>query len=284
MTQFLKNKTTQHILASLVIIIIMVYAAQWAWVFLEAQEESPEVSVSTPKIDRPTPVKKAVNHDMRDILSANLFNQASKATENLIQQAKIPKTKQRLFLHGIIMSTMPENSVALITGKRTDAPIPYQQGDKLPKQGGEIYQIFDGYVQIKRNGRLEQLELIETSGGKRLDKNSFKRTRVEYPANLSELKSSYQDNARQLLGKFGLEKNSKGIKLGTKKGKLPPGLRANDIITSVNGYTLEDIENNPDVLDQLLVGGDIEASLERDGRTIHFKLPQKLLDQWKTFK
>jgi type II secretion system protein C len=284
MTQFLKNKTTQHILASLVIIIIMVYAAQWAWVFLEAQEESPKVSTNTHKMARPIPAKKAVNHDMRDILSANLFNQASRATENLIQQVKIPKTKQRLFLHGIIMSTIPENSVALITGKRTDAPIPYQQGDKLPKQGGEIYQIFDGYVQIKRNGRLEQLEIIETLGGKRLDKNSFKRTRVEYPANLSELKSSYQDNARQLLGKFGLEKNSKGIKLGTKKGKLPSGLQANDIITSVNGYTLEDIENNPDLLDQLLVGGNIEASLERDGRTIHFKLPQKLLDQWKTFK
>ncbi|MDF1584591.1 MAG: type II secretion system protein N [Methyloprofundus sp.] len=171
MTQLLKNKTTQHILASLLAIIIMVYAAQWAWVFLEAQENDMTVArESAQKINQAATIKEVVNHDMRDILSANLFNQVSKAAENLVQQAEIPKTQQRLFLHGIILSTEPQNSVVLMTDKKTDAPIPYQQGDKLPNQGGEIYQIFAGSVQIKRNGRLEQLELIETPDGKLLDK------------------------------------------------------------------------------------------------------------------
>jgi len=284
MTNFLKNKTIRRVLTSLVIIGTMSFAAYWAWQYLE-QDKQEKAKPSAVKKRISPAQRKVVNHDMRDILSANLFNQASKQTVSLVQQAEIPKTSQQLFLHGIILSTDPENSMALIANKKRGSPLPYKQGEKLPKSGGEIYLILDGYVQIKRNGRLEKLTLIDVkSVTLQRSKSVVRRGRTQYPKTLDELKTNYKDNAQKLLDKFGLKKTANGIQLSTRKGRLPPGLKSGDVITSLSGHSLDEIESDPDIINELLDSGDIEASLERNGRTIHFKVPQKLLKQWKAFQ
>jgi len=278
-------KKTLHFCAILLCILSAIYTAIWLWPELYPETT---VQIHTPPIDTKTAYRKKVskrpplNTDIRDILSANLFNQQSKKiAPKYITTQPIPKTKLSLFLYGIISSSLAEDSIALISHNKKEPALPYKQGDTLPNQGGTVYLILESQVQIKRNGRLEKLELIKEKNTQPLKKAAFKYSARSKNMSLTEIKSSYKANAPQLLNKMGLQKTAQGIKLSTKKGKLPSGLQANDIITSVNGYTLADLESDPNLLDTLLQENKIEAALLRNGRTIHITIPQNLIRQWK---
>jgi len=283
MKKIFQYKKTLHFVFALLCVIGMGFLAQWAWKIQQAPK------VDTLSLQRPEQNKthktiptRVVNHDLRDILSAHLFKQNTKKNVAAIIQKKIPKTSQSLFLHGLINSSNPKNSIALIAHKKNKAPLPYQQGDKLPNNSGKIDLILNTYVQIKRNGRLEKLELLQNKNAKALPKNAVKRSPAFLKiSNLADIKSNYTKNKSDLLSQFGLVQSDGGIKLTTKKGKLPPGLRENDVITSINGYSLYDFDNNLELLDNILNSNKIEASLNRNGRTIHFNIPKKMIQQWK---
>ncbi len=279
-------KKTQHSIAIIVCIISMFYAAQWLWKTLTPNNIA-NTTASSAVVKSKNAIKhhssKQTNNDIRDILSANIFKQKTKnkVTTEIIQ-TNIPKTKQALFLKGLIHSSDAQNSMALIATTKSGAPLPYKLKDSLPNNSGILHLILDKTIQIKRNGRLEKVTLIKSKNSKPLQKNAFQRKKKNPFLSLNNLKTQYKSNSNKLLSKFGLQKTAKGIQLSSKKGRLPKGLRENDVITSLNGYSLNDIENDPTLVDQFIESGDIEASLERNGRTIFFKIPQKLLSTWKT--
>jgi hypothetical protein len=62
-------------------------------------------------------------------------------------------------------------------------------------------------------------------------------------SSLADIKSHYKKNKSQLFSRCGLIHTNKGIKLSTKKGRLPAGLRDGDVITSMNGYSMMDLDN-----------------------------------------
>lgn len=285
MMKILQYKKPLHIIAAITCVIFMGYLAQWLWQKIEPETAniSPEKApLTSPK--KTAPPKNTPNHDLRDILSANLFQQQKKLVVNVaLEKKKIPKTSQSLFLQGIISSSDPTRSLALISNKKNKPAHPYLQGDQLPSNAGTIHLILNSYVQIKHNGRIEKLELIKAKNSKPLGRNAIRRgtTTHKQPNSLSDIKSSYKKNKYQLLSKFGLVKTSSGIKLSTKKGRLPPGLRDGDVITSLNGYSMDDLDSDLDLLDQIMGSDKIEASLTRNGRNIHFNIPKKILEQWK---
>lgn len=283
MMKILHYKKYLHIIAAIICIIAMGFLAAWVWQKIEPQK--PEALAKKALKSSPTPALTAhqtVNHDLRDILSANIFKQHKIISEVAIEQKKIPKTRQQLFLHGVLSSSEPTHSIALISNRKNKSPLPYQQGDKLPSSAGTVHFILSSYVQIKRNGRLEKLELMNTKNSKPLIRGSVKRTKVNNKiSSLADIKSHYKNNKSQLFSQFGLIHTNRGIKLSTKKGRLPPGLRDGDVITSMNGYSMIDLDNDLNLLDTILEGEKIEATLERHGRTIHFNIPKKMLEQWK---
>ncbi|BCG64188.1 MAG: general secretion pathway protein C [Methyloprofundus sp.] len=279
MAQLLQYKKTLHTVATLLTIGSMFFAAKWTWKILEPAPIAPKVTAqnqSAPKAD--------INNDLHDILSANLFKQQVNNQNTLEQQANIPKTRQQLFLHGIISSSKPENSIALIASKANKAALAYRQGDQLPNRGGLLHLILNDYVQIKHNGRLEKLLLIKAKHSKPLNRQAVRHQQTTRPNNLEEFKVQYQNNSKQVLTQFGLKKTAKGIVLSTQKGRLPSGLLANDIVTSINGNSINTLENNPQMLDELLAGEAIEIGLERNNRTIRFRVPQRLFRKWQAFR
>jgi len=285
MMKILQYKKTLHIIAAIICVIFMGYLAQWLWQKIEPETADipPQKAllISPKKTASP---KNTPNHDLRDILSANLFQQQKKLVVNVaLEKKKIPKTRQSLFLQGIISSSDPTRSIALISNKKNNPALPYLQDDDLPSNAGTIHLILNSYVQIKHNGRIEKLELIKAKNSKPLGRNAISRrtTTNKKTPTLSDIKGDYKKNKSQLLSKFGLVKTSSGIKLSTKKGRLPPGLRDGDVITSLNGYSMDDLDSDLDLLDQIMGSDKIEASLTRNGRNIHFNIPKKMLEQWK---
>ncbi|NOQ16749.1 MAG: hypothetical protein GQ581_06785 [Methyloprofundus sp.] len=280
MMKILHYKKYLHFAAAIICIIAMSFLAAWLWQNIEPQKQEilpKKVLKSPPK--QAAVASKPVDHDLRDILSTNIFKQHKAITRVAVEQKKIPKTRQQLFLHGIINSSEPTHSIALISNQKKKSPLPYMQGDKLPSNAGTVHLILNSYVQIKRNGRLEKLELIKT---RPLTKGSIKHTTASNNiSSLSDIKSHYKNNKSQLFSRFGLTHTASGIKLSTRKGRLPPGLRDGDVITSMNGYSMTDLDNDLDLLDTILESEKIEATLERNGRTIHFNIPKKMLEQWK---
>jgi len=283
MKKIFQYKKTLHFIIALLCIVAMGFLAQWVWKTQQAPKDD-HLTTQRPAQNKSHKANqtKVVNHDLRDILSANLFKQNTPKKTATILQKKIPKTSQSLFLHGLINSSNPKKSIALISHQKNKAPLPYQQGDKLPNNSGSIDLILNTYVQIKRNGRLEKLELLQNKNAKALSKGSVKRSPASLKiTSLADIKTNYTQNKSALLSQFGLVQSGGGIKLSTKKGRLPPGLRANDVITSINGYSLYDFDNNLELLDTILNSDKIEASLNRNGRTIHFNIPKKMIQQWK---
>ncbi len=279
MAQLLQYKKTLHTIATLLTIGSMFLVAKWTWKVLDPAPTIPKMTAQ----NQPAP-KANINNDLHDILSANLFKQQVNNQNTLEQQANIPKTRQQLFLHGIISSSKPENSIALIASKTNKAALAYRQGDQLPNRGGQLHRVLNDYVQIKHNGRLEKLLFIKTKRSKPLNKQILRHRKTTTPNNLAEFKVQYQNNSKQALTQFGLKKTAKGIVLSTQKGRLPSGLLANDIVTSINGNSINTLENNPQMLDELLAGEAIEIGLERNNRTIRFRVPQHLLREWQTFR
>jgi len=274
-------KKILHFCAIILCILGAIYSAQWFWSETPTTPTKTEIiqTNSTQPIAKPT---QALNTDIRDILSADLFKQQKQQIKTApIVQANIPKTKLPLFLYGIISSSQAEDSIALITNNKKNPALPYKQGDSLPKQGGTVHLILESEVHIKHNGRLEKLELIKEKNSTPLKKEAFKYSNRSNNMSLAEIKGSYRANAPRLLKQMGLQKTAQGIQLSTQKGKLPPGLNPGDVITSVSGYTLADLEADPSLLDELLQNDKLEASLLRNGRTIHFTIPQHLIRQWK---
>jgi len=283
MKKIFQYKKTLHIIVALLCIAGTGFLAQWVWK-IQQEPKVDTLSAQQPKQKKSlkTNPTRVVNHDLRDILSANLFKKNTPKKAASIIQKQIPKTSQSLFLHGLINSSNPKNSIALISHQKNKAPLPYQQDDKLPNNSGTIDLILNTYIQIKHNGRLEKLELLQNKNAKALSKGSVKRSPISLKiSNLADIKSNYTKNKSALLSQFGLVQSGSGIKLTTKKGRLPPGLRENDIITSINGYSLYDFDNNLEILDNILNSDKIEASLNRNGRIIHFNIPKKMIQQWK---
>lgn len=271
------------LIMAIICIISMGYLANFIWQIIETDEgiSPPKNQQSHPKKQTTLPPK-TVNTDLRDILSSNLFNQRKAIAKIEPTQKKIPKTRQQLFLHGIISSSDPERSIALISKQKNKPPLVYLQGDKLPSNSGTVHLILNAYVQIKHNGRLEKLELIKQKNTKPLAKNAVQRSQsIKKITSLSDIKNNYRKNKSQLLSKFGLVHTAQGIKLSSKKGRLPPGLRDGDTITSLNGYSMNDLDNDLDLIDSIINSDKIEASLERNGRDIHFNIPKKMIEQWR---
>lgn len=268
------------LIMAIICIISMGYLADFTWQIIETDE-----AISPPKNQQSHPKKQTtlppitVNTDLRDILSSNLFNQRKAIAKIEPTQKKIPKTRQQLFLHGIISSSDPERSIALISKQKNKPPLVYLQGDKLPSNSGTVHLILNAYVQIKHNGRLEKLELMKAKNTKPLKRGAINRATIpKKPASLSEIKRDYKKNKQQLFSKFGLISTKNGVKLTSKKGRLPPGLRDGDTITSLNGYSMNDLDNDLDLVDSIINSDKIEASLERNGRDIHFNIPKKMIE------
>ncbi|MEC9083954.1 MAG: type II secretion system protein N, partial [Pseudomonadota bacterium] len=191
-----------------------------------------------------------------------------------------PETGLRLRLEGVLVGQRPEDSGAIVAGSNGETEY-YRVGDQLPGNA-ELAEVEAGRILLRRGGRYESLafeEQIETGA-----------LVAEEPVQTAESPDTYLEDARARL-------NSEGVAALATYGLQPAedrggyvydgsnamlnavNLRPGDIITSVNGQPLGDIEQDKQLLDSWRSQPQLDIEIERDGTllTVSYAIPE----QWR---
>ena len=254
---------------SLLVIGIAIMAAKWTWSVWQPETlAKPPTKIVTKMLAVKTPLQET--NPLKVILSAHLLGQKKTFLKKEVEVPKnIKKSTQNLKLQGIFhYPNQPKKSYALISVARKFAKS-YRVDDDLIGAQGKIYAILKDRVQIKRNGKYEEIELAK------LGNNSG----FTVSKQVNNFKQNLRDNPSALLRKLGLKKTPQGIRLAAKNKRL--GLKKSDIISSVNGHDFEAVIQNPDILEELLNADALEAEIQRGGRQIFVKVPESLLKKWR---
>ncbi|WP_345014088.1 type II secretion system protein GspC [Pseudaeromonas paramecii] len=181
-----------------------------------------------------------------------------------------PKTKLNITLTGLLASTDPKRSIAIVAQGSNQAS--YLIGDKIDGTPAKLRAVLPDRIIIDNQGRDETLML---------DTESATAPRSSMPPppgrpqeeNLSDLRDNINDNPAQLLDYITIspvrEDNVlKGYRLNP--GKKPElfgslGLQPNDLALNINGYDLRDPAQAMQAMQQMKEVGQLEMTIERDG-------------------
>lgn len=216
--------------------------------------------------------------------------EGKKVTKNKVQERpkEAPKTSLRLALKGVFTSEQAGASGAIVEeiGKKTDY---YGVGDTLPGNA-VLEEVYSDRVLLRRNGRLETLAFEEKrskKGQSRIAKveptrkankkppTPKKIEKVETPQQfMEEATKRIQENPEQALGSVGLKASSNGyVYQGGNPMLSGLNMKKGDIIRSVNGHSLGDIQQDKALMNSLYEQGSLEVEVMRDGASFYINYP-----------
>ncbi|WP_250658733.1 type II secretion system protein N [Alkalimarinus coralli] len=218
--------------------------------------------------------------DSSILLTQSLFGKedSSRPTQQLMKNVEAPKTKLQLQLKGVFTAEREEESSAIVAerGKKGEY---FKIGDKLPGNA-ELVAVYSDRVLLKRNGRLETLSFEDTKkGGIAKVKPSFNRKQISSPEQFVDVaEKRLAESPATALASVGL----RPVKEGSASGYVYDGnnpmlagmnLKPGDVVRSVNGNPLGDINKDKALLKQLYQEGSLEVEVERDGTSFYINYP-----------
>jgi general secretion pathway protein C len=198
-----------------------------------------------------------------------------------------PKTTLRLVLKGVFTSGQGGASGAIVEeiGKSANY---YGQGDTLPGNA-VLEEVYHDRILLRRNGRLETLafddkktigkksRIAKVNAAKPARKRSSGApvTRVETPEQfIDEATSRLAEDPARALGSVGLKASDSGyVYQGGNPMLSGLNLKKGDVIRSVNGHTLGDIQKDKALMKSLYEQGSIEVEVMRDGASFYINYP-----------
>ena len=271
----------------LLIVGIAYTLAMTIWVFFAtpiAPVQAPPSPSTNNTLERP---KANVNW----ILNKNLFGQAGQEAEvSTVQEAAV-QTRLPLELQSVMVSTDEERSSAIVA-QRGKAGILYRVGDTLPGNA-ELVGIEHEQIYLRRAGVRESLAFPQTKSTKLTttttrpqttqNPTEFERYRDEEEyadedfddgtedlASVSEYRERFAEDAEGTLEDLGVEvADGGGYRIGN-LAQTPAlrqtGLQAGDIILSVNGRPVGDLQQDQLELDNILAQGSARIEVRRGER------------------
>lgn len=273
-------KAFQQYAPSIVSLILLLTAsytlAQITWLLLEpapvVQQNTVTASLATSAVNNNNQFKQ----QLIQLNNAHLFGQANAP---VIKQASVdaPETTLNLILRGILSAEpMSAASVIITTGKRGKELI-YGIGDSVPGNA-TIEEIYPTHVILQRNGRLETLKLPEKSVGGTVAKKGADNSDLNLNQTSDRILGDIRRNIMKNPTSFAqyaipvpVSKNGKlqGYRLRPqKKGRelfKQFGLQRNDIVTMVNGVSLNDPVQSMAALRKLTNASNINMTVIRNG-------------------
>lgn len=273
------DATSQRVLPwiNLALIALLAFtAAQLFWLLLPVN--SNDVG---PGASNPAGLTAPLNpqSDVGTILSAHLFGVRQLTPETTPIIGVVPDTRLDLTLTGIFAASVPEESRALIkdsSGKQRS----YAIDDDLPG-GVKVSAIYADRVILLRAGRYEALRLEPNKSPSLPNQASLPAVAPPgglAPGTLTELKSVRE----QILANPAKAGEYIRIQPVYNEGKLQGyrlypgknrelfgnlGLQAGELVTSVNGVTLDDPAKSLQMLSTLAQASSLTLTLERAGQT-----------------
>ena len=189
-----------------------------------------------------------------------------------------PETRLRMRLEGVLVATQPELSGAIVSG--TDGSTAYYRvGDTMPGSI-ELAEVESQRILIRRNGEIESLAFEESEGDGMVSQVDD----VDYSSPEAFVEDAQAELAAQgdaALQQYGL----RPVEPGSTQGYVYDGsnpmlsalnLQAGDVITSINGQSLGDIEQDQELLNSWRDQPQIVVEVMRDGAsfTVNYALPQ----------
>lgn len=264
----------------LMIIALTYTAAQLTWKLLPVAQ-----------LDEPIPVTKNKSTGSKhaatkqaSISELHLFGEvkAQKESEKITRAVKVPVTRLNLTLKGVIASERPDIAKAIIADSSGHENF-YAIGAKIP--GGAILEeIYTTHVILNRNNRLETLQLPKDVPRSQ----SISRSGAARAYNRNIISSSSNKDARTLLREYRQTLKTDPQKLMDlvrtqpyrEKGKLVGykvrpgrdrrllrkfGLRSGDVVTAVNGISLDNPINGLEILKKLTTASQVSVDIKRNG-------------------
>ncbi|RLA00324.1 MAG: type II secretion system protein GspC [Gammaproteobacteria bacterium] len=288
----------------LLIIIYMLASFSWAiWDYLQ-----PRQAISISSFNNQTSQQQSPKLNVNKIISFNLFGNAKSEPKKVVETGQLdaPVTRLNLKLRGVYAASEENLAGAMIEANNKQEV--YRIGSKLPGASGlKLHKIMSDRVIMSRGGRYETL-LIEdfgklgnsnsnstrkvtsrrnksnsnntamtidkrpSTGAKTIDKRNDKnltkellklRSNLSDPQSLSELVS---------ISAATKDGNFQGFRIAPGKnralfGRL--GLRRNDILTQVNGISLDDPSTALSLMEQFKSAEEINLTIKRGNKDMN---------------
>lgn len=268
-----------HIVCIALVIYLAGLAARLTWFFVspeEAVQSSSTVTVAKPNKTKP---EKNLRLD-----AIELFGRVEVVKEAPVPVAvEAPKTHLRLVLEGVFTASEQSKAGAIISEKGRDAQY-YSVGQSIPGDA-TLNSVFPDHVLIERKGRLEKLS-FEEENQRGSDIKQVARPTPQPPSqNIStpeqfveQAHARLAENPVNALASVGLVPVTEGGASGyVFNGNNPMlsglNLKKGDVIRSVNGHALGDIEQDKEMLKEMSQQNSLEVEVEREGTSFYVNYP-----------
>ncbi|XOZ34797.1 type II secretion system protein N [Halomonadaceae bacterium KBTZ08] len=200
---------------------------------------------------------------------------ASGEAENVsaVERETAPETGLTLTLHGVFLASHGEDSSAILSSRESAAER-YRVGDELPG-GAELVAVERNRILLRRNGEVESLSFDDealTVGGVAAARESTEDTR----AGVERAIEALEENPRETIAQAGFRPNRNGpgyVYDGTNERLSAMNLQQGDVIISVNGKQLGDIESDRANLRRWMNSDRLELEIKRGGTRFSFTVP-----------
>jgi len=254
---------------------VLVIAIAWqvanaVWLFVPSDTDTLAVAPAGPVSTGAS----AGGADIQTIVNAHLFGDYNPAqTPVETDPVDAPDTKLSLELRGTIAADDAEQALAIIAEKGGDEQV-YAVGEAVPGNAS-LYSVYPDRVLLRRAGRLETLRLPradETSSGGSPVSRRRSITTPSATSSLRELVS--QDPARitdiirpQPVFRDGQQQGYRVYPGRQRQQFSQLGLRPGDLITQINGMSLDDPARGMEIFRSLGEATQVSVTVERNGQT-----------------
>ena len=277
------QKTLPSVLAMVFMILIGLEAARLIWLVVPA----PEQGSWNPRPISPSQAGAQADRDrqklnIQPMLAAQLFGDyQEQASEPVVSDVDAPETNLRLKLRGIFAMPEGRQSRALIEANNGELKS-YAVGMSIPG-GATLHAIDTDRVLLRRGGRLETLKLEKDrlAGASTVTRNRSSGRRGSASRVLDSSTAAKLSNIRnELLNDPTKASNYLRVQPARSNGQMKgyriypgrnrdlfreAGLRPGDIVTAINGVTLNDPSRSLQLLSDLSSAQQINIQIERGG-------------------
>lgn len=263
-------------LSLLLVILIAQAAAEMTWLIFTPQENH-----KTAFSSQPASVTPSSQPRFNNIVSLHVFGEANKVDTPTVADAPIdaPKTNLKLVLRGVFSHSDQDKAMAIIADAGGKEKL-YRKGGQVPG-GATVHTIYPDRVILQRNGQFETLHLPRDElpsnamvVSRRAPSGVRRERSVQAPEKLKQIKAMIKTNPQEIWKQVRIEPvlengKIKGYRLFHQDAQLMRalGISKTDVITEVNGMSLDDPAALYELMGQFDTATDIRLTVERNGGT-----------------
>jgi general secretion pathway protein C len=262
----------------MLMVYLVVSGAQFTWLIV-----SPEQPIA-----KPLAASVEWHHTaagLQSVGSYNLFGvSTAPAGVVLSERQQAPETGLQVTLSGVMVGRIGQKSGAIIVQSSGESDY-YREGDSLPG-GVELVEVQHDRVLIRRNGRYESLTFEDSLAfGLAVEGGAGEPESITgYPDDLlSSTRERLDSEGVAAFAPIGLRPSGSGVAGyvydGSNAMLNAVNLQAGDVITSINGQALGDLEQDKQLLDSWREQSSVDVQVSRNGMlvTVSYAVPEQWL-------